>query len=168
MRNIAGIVLFLIAAATWADEYPACAVAVDEIHEIYPGQFIRAVATIKGAPCFESTLTIELSSKRKVIYAYSARFKPHSAIPWESLTAQDAERFAKSAVSADRFINCADLEPAQDDPIYVIPAIPQKRYEEIRASECRAFQHNTHYEAGVSVLLPASLNEAIKVNEYGV
>ena len=165
------IILFLIltiSSSIQAETYPTCNVASEKNYELYPNQSITISAVVEGAPCYEAILKIELKNSEKILYSYKAKFKPHVATPWELLTEKDAKNFVNYTVSEKNIISCKELEALENQLFYVTALVPLKEYERYKESSCKAYYHQTHYEAGTSIVIPEGVNNAIPVNEYGV
>lgn len=167
MKKLLTLIIFL-SVNTFADAYPDCNVIVENQHEIYPQQMVGIKATISGSPCHEATINIELSNSKEVLYSYKAKFKPHIAIDWRNLTEQDAINYAKRATDKNTILDCHELEPVDNDVFDVVLLVSNEQYKAYKASSCKAFYHQIHYEAGKTIVVPKGINNAIPVNKFGV
>ena len=46
--------------------------------------------------------------------------------------------------------------------------VSAKGYSSYKNSDCKAFYHQTHYEAGTTIVIPEGVKKAMPVNNYGV
>lgn len=160
--------LTLTATGVLAESYPSCDITSRSEHELYPNQVVTIITTIKGTPCYKARLNIQILGADKPLYSYQAMFKHHIAIPSELLTEQDAINFAKQTSGVESIIHCKDLEPLANELFYVNPLVSRKEYSIYKSANCKAFYHQTHYEAGTTIVIPQGINRAVPVNDYGV
>ena len=160
--------LALTATGVFAETYPDCDVVSTAQHELYPGQNITILTTIKGSPCYEAELTIEIRGIDKPLYSYEAKFNLLTAIHWEGITEQDAVNFAKQVSGEENIIHCKKLEPLDSEWFYVTPLVPPKLYNAYKSSNCKAFHHEIHYEAYTTIVIPQGITKAVPVNNFGI
>lgn len=164
---------WLFTFSSFAAAYPAC-----DLHQLKKvplninGATAELEVKIKGAPCYEATLEINIIVLGKVAYSYKAPFKPHVSIPWESLTAQDANDYISRIYEAYNFQNCSELLPVTlgDNSIYDYNnlLVSVKEYEKFKSSKCSVFIHQVNYESSRAVVFSSTIKKGIAVSEFGI
>lgn len=172
MKTFIASLMFLVFSAVAAD-YPACDVRqLRKVPLFIQGEQAELEVKIKGAPCYQATLELNVLAHGKTAYSYKAPFKPHVAIGWKDINEQAAIEYTERAYSAVYFKNCDELLPAVlgEDDIYNYNTIlvPAPVYAQFKASQCRAFEHQIHYEASRDVVFPQNTSEGIAVSEFGL
>jgi hypothetical protein len=172
MKTILASLMFLVFSAVAAD-YPACDVRqLRKVPLHIQGEQAELEVKIKGSPCYQATLELKVFAHGKTAYSYQAPFKPHVAIGWKDIDEQSAIEYVERAYSAVYFKNCDELLPAvlAEDAIYNYNTIlvPAPVYAQFKASQCRAFEHQIHYEASRDVVFPLNTSEGIAVSEFGL
>jgi len=174
MRIIALITL-IFAFKCYAAEYPACDIHDSRSVPLYTNGVKATIeASIKGAPCYKAQLEIKVLVSGKPSYSYKAPFNSHVAINWAALTEQDAKNYLESIYLAYNFINCNELLPAkleEGDPSgynYNSLLVPLETYNHFKASNCKVFIHQIHYEASRAIVFPVGTKRSLKVSEFGL
>jgi hypothetical protein len=167
------LITALLAFECYAKDYQSCDVHASKNVALYVnGKQASIKAAIKGTPCYEAQLEINVIVAGKVAYSYKAPFKPHVAIQWDVLTEQDAKKYLKSIFESYHLINCGDLLPSKLDTVvgwdYNNLLVPLSQYEKYKASKCKAFIHQTHYESYRAIVFPANSTTGVIVSEYGL
>ena len=161
-------ILILFSSIASAEGHPNCSVEKSKTYEIYPNEFATINISVEGSPCYKANMTLEVSSNNNVIYSYQAHFKPHVSIMWDELTESDVKEYVKRALKKSNIFACSDLEPLEHDVFYVKPLVDVHLYQQYKDSNCKAFHHQTHYEASKTIVLPRGLNKSIPINEFGI
>jgi hypothetical protein len=166
------LIISLLTAESWADEELSCDYSHEEYVSIFGDRDVTLRASVKGRKCYETALDIKLMTKERVLYSYSAPFKPHVAIHWEDLELRDIQRYVDSLFEKYRFSSCAELLPQKlsllDGWNYNRLLVSENEYSKYRAMPCISYTHQTHYEVHRVVVFPTSKKMGVPVSEYGL
>jgi len=166
------LIISLLAIESWGAEDLSCDYSQEGYVSIFGEDDVILLASVKGRKCYEAALDIKFTYKERVIYSYSAPFKPHVATHWEDLELRDVQEYVDSLFEEYRFTSCAELLPQKLSPIdgwnYNNLLVSEIEYSKYKAMPCKSYTHQTHYEAHRVIVFPISKKIGVPVSEYGL
>lgn len=169
-------ILILFPVIVFAGDYPDCTI-MKEIHAVFSNDKVEDILSvnIKGQPCYEAELLIQIRNiHRKILYKYTSRFKPHSAIPWDDPTLdKDANKFAEQVTRHDNFSSTKALPPWMPEDEYYEEfyqkiVVSKSYYEKLRKKNWVTFTHMNHYEGWQVIVFDREQQKAVLVSKGGL
>lgn len=175
MKVIASILL-LIPIIAFAGGYPTCDV-IKETHVLFSSSKIkdRLSIEIKGQPCYEADLIIRITNIHgKILYDYSAPFKPHVATQWDDPKLdEDAEKLADQVIKENNFQSSEFLsawmpEDEYYEKNYQEIKVSKAYYEKLRQKKWITFTHPNHYEGWQVIVFDREQQKVVLVSTGGL
>ena len=166
------LIIGLIAASSWGDEVLSCDYSHEGYVSIFGDDDVTLRASVKGRKCYEAALEIKIMDKERVLYSYSAPFKPHVATHWKDVELRDVQKYVDSLFDEYRFSSCAELLPQKLSPLdgwnYNKLLVTEVEYSKYKAMHCKSYTHQTHYESHRVIVFPIPKKLGVPVSEYGL
>lgn len=166
------LIIGLLAVESWGEEDLSCDYSREGYVSIFGEDDVILMASVKGVKCFEAALAIKFTHNERVIYSYSAPFKPHVATYWEDLELRDVQEYVDSLFEEYRFASCAKLLPQKLSPMdgwnYNNLLVSEIEYSKYKAMPCKSYTHQIHYELHRVIVFPIPKKIGVPVSEYGL
>jgi hypothetical protein len=159
-----------------ADDYVNCSISEEtQVHFSNLESMDILTVSVSGAPCYEATLAITISSENGARwYHYEAPFKKHVVTHWEDpLLDEAATQLVQRLTDHNSFgltselpIWLPDDEYYEDN--YQTIRVEKTYYEELQNVEWITYSHPIHYEGWKVIAFDQSKQVLVEVSEGGL
>lgn len=131
--------------------------------------------TINGSPCYEGELSLSITNPDgKIIYNYTARFKLHTAVPWEDYKLDEVAKEVAAAMTKEAHFQSSKELPVwqPNDEYYEVNyqeiEVPKEYYNKLRQANWITFSHLTHYEGWRVIVYDRIEHKVVIVSNGGL